>query len=129
MSKESGDVVALRPFVPASDFAKSMRFYRELGFAVSQLDTGLGLIEVGAFSFLLQEFEAEGFASNYMMQLMVNDLEGWWRRVEGIGLAEKFGVEAPRPPARQPWGLRVAYVFDPSGVLWHVAQRPGQTAR
>jgi uncharacterized glyoxalase superfamily protein PhnB len=26
----------------------------------------------------------------------------------------------------QPWGLRVAYVIDPAGVLWHIAQRrPG----
>jgi uncharacterized glyoxalase superfamily protein PhnB len=25
----------------------------------------------------------------------------------------------------QPWGLRIAYVVDPSGVLWHVAERPG----
>jgi uncharacterized glyoxalase superfamily protein PhnB len=23
----------------------------------------------------------------------------------------------------QPWGLRVAYIVDPSGVLWHIAQR------
>jgi uncharacterized glyoxalase superfamily protein PhnB len=23
----------------------------------------------------------------------------------------------------QPWGLKVAYVFDPAGVLWHVAER------
>jgi hypothetical protein len=26
----------------------------------------------------------------------------------------------------QPWGLVVAYVFDPSGVLWHFAEsQPG----
>jgi uncharacterized glyoxalase superfamily protein PhnB len=23
----------------------------------------------------------------------------------------------------QPWGLRVAYLTDPCGVLWHIAQR------
>jgi uncharacterized glyoxalase superfamily protein PhnB len=34
-------------------------------------------------------------------------------------------VPAPKAPAMQPWGLRVAYVVDPSGVLWHVAERKG----
>ena len=29
----------------------------------------------------------------------------------------------PKPPTMQPWGLRIAYVIDPSGVLWHVAER------
>jgi uncharacterized glyoxalase superfamily protein PhnB len=29
----------------------------------------------------------------------------------------------------QPWGLRIAYVVDPSGVLWHVAQRPENAKR
>jgi hypothetical protein len=28
-----------------------------------------------------------------------------------------------KPPMDQSWGLRIAYVIDPSGVLWHVAQR------
>lgn len=29
-----------------------------------------------------------------------------------------------KPPALQPWGLRVLYVTDPSGVLWHIADQP-----
>ena len=27
----------------------------------------------------------------------------------------------------QPWGLRVAYLFDPAGVLWHIAERRPDT--
>jgi hypothetical protein len=27
-----------------------------------------------------------------------------------------------RGPALQPWALRVAYVANPCGILWHVAQ-------
>ena len=42
-------------------------------------------------------------------------------------------VIAMRPfvPARdfasdiQPWGLTVAYVVDPGGILWHFVQKPG----
>jgi len=27
-----------------------------------------------------------------------------------------------RPPEMQPWGLRILYLSDPSGVLWHIAE-------
>ncbi|MBV8437876.1 MAG: hypothetical protein JOY95_10225 [Silvibacterium sp.] len=58
-----------------------------------------------------------------MMQLMVDDLDGWWSHISALDLTGTFGVASPRPPAMQPWGLRVAYVVHPSGVLWHVAER------
>jgi uncharacterized glyoxalase superfamily protein PhnB len=54
---------------------------------------------------------------------MVDDLEAWWTHIESLRLPERFGVPAPKPPAMQPWGLVVAYVIDPAGVLWHIAQR------
>jgi uncharacterized glyoxalase superfamily protein PhnB len=58
-----------------------------------------------------------------MMQLMVDDLDAWWAHIAALELPKRFGVSAPRPPAVQPWGLRVSYLADPSGVLWHIAQR------
>src|SRR3569832_1574404 len=61
--------------------------------------------------------------NNWMMQLMVDDLDGWWAHIEKLDLPSRFGVAQPRPPAMQPWGLRVAYLVDPAGVLWHIAQR------
>jgi uncharacterized glyoxalase superfamily protein PhnB len=118
------DVVALRPFVPAKDFEKSLRFYVDLGFVPVRLGDSLASMELGRYGFLLQEFDAKGFAGNFMMHLLVNDVDGWWRRIESLDLAGKYGVRAPSAPAVQPWGLTVAYVVDPSGVLWHVAQKP-----
>lgn len=38
-------------------------------------------------------------------------------------MAIALNGSAPKPPELQPWGLRVSYVVDPSGILWHVAQR------
>jgi hypothetical protein len=119
------DVVALRPFVPAKNFETSLRFYVDLGFAASPINGSLAILQLGPFSFLLQEFDVEGFAGNLMMQLLVNDLDTWWRRIEALDLAGKYGVQPPRAPALQPWGLTVVYVFDPSGVLWHIVQNPG----
>jgi len=115
----NGDELA-RPFLPAKDFELSKRFYEALGFA-KLLDGDVAIFAIGASSFILQRYFQED--ANFMMQLMVDDLDGWWVHLDSLDLRRAFGVDPPRPPALQPWGLRVAYVTDPSGVLWHVAQR------
>ena len=120
------DVVALRPFLPAKDFDASLKFYADLGFTAARLGDSLASMKLGAFSFLLQKFDAPGFAANFMMQLLVDDLDAWWVHIAGLDLAKRYGVRAPRAPELQPWGLKVAYVFDPSGVLWHVAEAARQ---
>jgi catechol 2,3-dioxygenase-like lactoylglutathione lyase family enzyme len=112
----------VRPFLPAKDFNVSRRFYETLGFE-KLLDGDVAVFRLGASGFILQRHYQKDWAENFMMQLMVDDLEAWWAHIQGLDLPKTFGVQAPKPPAMQPWGLRVAYVFDPSGVLWHVAQR------
>ena len=59
-----------------------------------------------------------------MMSLNVEDPDEWWRHIESIGLKEKYPGIMARPPAMQPWGLRVLYLSDPTGVLWHIAEQP-----
>ena len=115
-------IQTLRPFVPAKDLAASLRFYRMLGFVVErEFGDGSGaIVEAGAASFILQRFFVAEHAENFMMQLVVPDLAAWWSHIASLDLPAAFGVPAPKPPARQPWGLDVAYVTDPTGVLWHV---------
>lgn len=114
-----------RPFLPAKDFDVSKAFYETLGFE-NILDGDVAIFRIGTGGFILQHYYQEEWAANIMMQLMVDDLDAWWAHIERLDLAAAFGVQPPRAPAMQPWGLRVAYVFDPSGVLWHVAERrPG----
>ena len=114
-----------RPFLPAKDFDLSRRFYEALGFT-KVLDGEVAIFRIGASSFILQKHFQKEWAENFMMQLMVDNLVAWWAHLASLDLPARFGVPAPKPPAVQPWGLRIAYVTDPSGVLWHVAQRrPG----
>jgi catechol 2,3-dioxygenase-like lactoylglutathione lyase family enzyme len=121
-SVPSGTELA-RPFIPAKDFDLSKRFYIKLGFE-KVLDSDVAVFRIGSTGFILQPFDR---AENFMMQLMVDDLDAWWAHINALDLENEFGVPAPRAPAMQPWGLRIAYVVDPSGVLWHVAQRrPGK---
>jgi uncharacterized glyoxalase superfamily protein PhnB len=58
-----------------------------------------------------------------MMRLMVEDADLWWEDFERTGLREKYPHIMLKPPTMQPWGVRVLYVSDPSGVLWHITDR------
>ena len=114
-----------RPFLPAKSFNLSKRFYEALGFE-KVLDGDVAIFNAGSSGFILQNYYQKEWAENFMMQLMVDDLDAWWAHLESLDLPARFGVPAPRPPALQPWGLRIAYLVDPSGVLWHIAERrPG----
>lgn len=112
----------IRPFLPSKDFELSRRFYLALGFE-NLLDSDVAIFEGGSGGFILQRYYQKDWAENFMMQLMVDDLDAWWSHIEALDLPGRFGVPDPKPPAIQPWGLRVAYVIDPCGVLWHVAER------
>lgn len=113
----------VRPFLPTKDFDRSKRFYEALGFEKA-LDGEVAVFAAGSGGFILQRHFHEGWAVNCMMQLVVDDLAAWWRHIESLDLPGRFGVPPPEAPAVQPWGLLVAYVVDPAGVLWHVTQRP-----
>jgi len=117
-------VLALRPFVPAKDFSLSKAFYRALGFALTLEEQKIAVLKAGSFSFILQNHYVPEFAENCMVQLLVRNADDWWQRVDALKLIEAYGVKPPRPPALQSWGMKVGFVFDPSGVLWHIAEVP-----
>ena len=114
-------VVDLKPFVPAKDFAVAKQFYLDLGFTLLWSSEQLAVFQVGDFRFLLQNYYVEQWASNFMMHLMVTDADVWWKHVEDSKIAEKYLGIMAKPPTLQPWGLRVLYLSDPTGVLWHIA--------
>jgi hypothetical protein len=112
----------IRPFVPTKDFELSRRFYEALGFE-KVFDGEVAIFNAGSGGIILQRRYVKAWAENCMLHLMVDDLDAWWAHLVGLDLPGRFGVPAPKAPAVQPWGLRVAYVVDPAGILWHIAQR------
>ena len=117
-------IEAMRPFVPAKDFAASKRFYQDLGFQTRELGEQLAEMSVGDHSFLLQDYYVQDWAGNFVMHMLVSDVDRWWERITALNLSSRYGVQPPKAPEMQSWGLKVAYVVDPSGVLWHFAERP-----
>jgi catechol 2,3-dioxygenase-like lactoylglutathione lyase family enzyme len=120
---EASFVLDLKAFVPAKDHDLAKQFYVDLGFKLNWGNEQVAELEIGAFRFLLQNFHVQQFAENFMMHLMVDDADDWWKRIEDVGLKAKYPGITVKPPTLQPWGLRVLYLTDPSGVLWHIADR------
>ena len=113
---------SIRPFLPAKDFELSQRFYMAIGFEAYKLGDTLVELSLGAHAFLLQGYYVKEWAENTVMHVLVNDVHAWWKHINSLDLANQFGVSPPAPPRDEPWGLTVAYVFDPTGVLWHFAE-------
>lgn len=113
-----------RAFLPTKDFDVCKEFYPDLGFELRLEGANVAIFATGESEFLLTRFYQKDYAENFMMQLLVDDLDAWWDRISSLDLPSKYDVWAPKEPAVQPWGLRIAFVVDPSGVLWHFAERP-----
>ena len=111
-----------RAFLPTKDFEVSKTFYVELGFTLL-LESDVAIFTTGESEIILTRFCQQEYAENFMMQMLVDDLDAWWAHLSSLNLSERFDVPAPQEPALQPWGLRIAYVIDPCGVLWHIAER------
>jgi uncharacterized glyoxalase superfamily protein PhnB len=113
--------VEVKAFVPAKNFDLSKRFYQDLGFTMASDNEGIAYFHHGETSFLLQDFYVKELADNFMMHLLVQDVDAWWSKVQEAGLASKYGVKVG-PVELQPWRMRDFVVFDPSGVLWRIAE-------
>ena len=117
--------VETKAFVPCRDFELSQRFYRDLGFELDWATPEMACLRHGTSAFLLQNFFVAAHAENFQMHWLVEDLDAWWQHVNDSGLLQRYGVRA-EAPTTQPWGLRDMVLFDPSGVLWRIAEHPAR---
>jgi len=113
--------IEIKAFLPATDFDASKHFYLALGFEIPWSSDDLAYVRYGDTSFLLQAFDVPEFVKNYQMHLLVKSADDWHAHVVASGVAERFGV-AVGEPEDQPWAMRDFTLFDPSGVLWRIAE-------
>jgi len=115
------NVVEIKAFVPARDFARSRQFYQDVGFTMASDGDGVAYFHCGEASFLLQDFFDAGLASNLQMHLLVEDVQAWHDELQARDIASRYGVKVG-PLVDQPWRMRDFFLYDPSGVLWMIAQ-------
>ena len=68
-------ITEIKAFVPSKDFERSKQFYKDLGFTMASEGGGVAYFHFGGISFLLQDFCAEQLAENFMMHILVEDVD------------------------------------------------------
>ncbi len=114
-------VTEIKAFVPSKDFELSKQFYKDLGFTMASEGGGVAYFHFEHVSFLLQDFCAEALAENFMMHILVEDVDAWRDHVQASGVASRYGVKVTGIET-QPWRMRDFCLFDPSGVVWRIGQ-------
>jgi hypothetical protein len=88
---------------PARDFSPSKRFYQDLGFVLAWSSDGLAYFRHGRSSLLLQNFYNKDHADNFIMHLLVDNVDAWWRHVQAQDLVAQVCDEG-RAAGRQAMG-------------------------
>jgi hypothetical protein len=113
---------SLLPFVPSGkEYDASRELFKALGFQEVWEAGGYAGFRNGAAQFILQKFENQAFAENFMVRLNVADLDEWWQVVSNKQLEKTYPQFRMKPPKDFPWGREVNFI-DLAGVCWHVGQ-------
>lgn len=112
----------LRSFVPAMDFSLSKDFDLALGFELEWADENLALFALANDRLYLQRHYAKEWAENCMLHVSVQDALDSFHKLTELVASRRFPGVRVMPPKDEPYGALVTYVWDPSGVLIHLAQ-------
>lgn len=115
--------LSLSPFVPSGkQYEASRRFFVDLGFEEMWENSGCAGFRNGTAQFILQSCDDQKFAENFMVSVVVPNLDLWWEAVQKLRLEETYPGVRFRPPTDFPWGREIHFL-DLAGVCWHVRQQ------
>ena len=113
----------VRTFVGTRDFEDSRDFYIALGCTLNWERDGLAELEFGGCPFFLQRHYNRQWCENSMLHVTVEDAEAWYRHAKTVIENGPFkGSPRVNPPKEENYGALVTYIWDPAGVLLHMAQ-------
>ena len=110
------EIIDLKVYTPAKDFEESKRFFRELGFTLTDAWGGTMDCELGGASFRLQNFYVKDWAENFMMRFDVDDVHAWYDHVKKMVATGRYKDVRVGPPEKTGDTL-ILHVWDPSGIL------------
>jgi hypothetical protein len=113
----------VKVLVPAKNFNESLEFYTSLGWKQNWQDESLAELELAGCRFYLQNYYKQEWANNFMMHITVSDARAWWEHAAKVIAEGKYQYARLNEPKQENYGALVTYVWDPSGVLLHFAQR------
>jgi len=114
--------LSLEPFVPSgNNFEGSKQFFLELGFHINWEVDGYVGFQRDECRFILQRYDEESFAQNFMLSVKVDNVDEFRNTVIEKQLPEKYGIRIGNI-SKQPYGREVN-VIDIAGVCWHFVQQ------
>ena len=123
----SQNLISIRPFIGAKDFAVSRNFYSYLGFKESVLSHNMSYFSKQAMGFYLQDAYVKDWVDNTMVFLEVENTEKYYDEILALDLPGKYDGVRLIPMRHETWGKEF-FLHDPSGVLWHFGEfaKPSQ---
>lgn len=103
-------------YFPSKNFEESKRFYKELGFTLSEGWGGTADFTLGPASFRLQDYYVKDWANNMMFKIGVDDAHAWYEHAAAVAKNGGFETVRIKPPEKVDDSL-VTHVHDPAGVL------------
>ena len=117
----SQNIISIRPFIGAKDFAVSRKFYSDLGFKESVLSHNMSYFSKQAMGFYLQDAYVKDWIDNTMVFLEVGNAEKYYNEVLAFDLPGKYEGVRLVPMRHEAWGKEF-FLHDPSGILWHFGE-------
>ncbi len=115
-------VSRLQTFVGTKEFEVSRDFYRALGWTVNWEQDALAELSLHGCTFYLQRYYQKEWCNNSMLHLTVEDAQAWYEHIQNLLKERSFGAARVKAPKKESHGALVTYMWDPSGVLWHLSQ-------
>ena len=116
------EFLSLEPFVPSgSNFEGSKQFFIELGFHVNWEVDGCVGFQRDECRFILQKYDVESFAKNFMLSVKVSSVDEFRTAVIDKQLPEKYGIRIGKI-SQMPYGKEVN-IIDIAGVCWHFVEQ------
>ncbi|MEO9485530.1 MAG: glyoxalase [Ekhidna sp.] len=114
-------IESIRAFVGAKDYQQSREFYKAWGFSEVVTSSKMSYFFIDNFGFYLQDYYVKDWIENTMLFIEVENLSDYWEILKGKSLDKQFeGVKLVEPTTFD-WGHE-GFVYDPSGVLWHIGE-------
>lgn len=119
----------VKVFVPTRDFDVSVSFYEALGWRCNWRSDGLAEMELAGARLFLQKYYTREWAENSMIFVAVEDAQAWYAFAQGVIDSGAFPETRVEEPRYESYGAFVTFVWDPSGVLLHFAQKTESAPR
>ena len=104
------------------DYECSRDFYIAIGFSVNWDQGNLAEMELNGCRFFLQDYYNQDWCNNSMLHMDVIDARAWHARVIEVLNQKAYGAARTKEPVEESYGALVTHIWDPSGVLWHMAE-------